>query len=48
MPVSVDSFILSQVLGMDADHTAAGITASTILCAFTVPVWITLMDMFLA
>ena len=48
MPVSVDSFIRSQVLGMDADHTAAGITASTILCAFTVPVWITLMDMFLA
>ena len=48
MPVAVDCFILSQVLGMDADHAAAAITASTLLCAFTVPVWITLLDMFLA
>ncbi len=47
MPVAVDCFILSQVLGMDPDQSAAAITASTLLSGLTVPLWITLLDAFL-
>lgn len=47
MPVAVDCFILSQVLGMDSDQAAAAITASTLLSGLTVPLWITLLEAFL-
>ncbi len=47
MPVAVDCFILSQVLEMDPDQSAAAITASTLLSGLTVPLWITLLDAFL-
>lgn len=44
MPVAVDCFILSRVLGMDGDYAADTIMASTILSALTVPFWILLLD----
>lgn len=46
MPVAVDCFILSQALGMDSDHAAATITASTLLSGFTIPFWISMMNTF--
>jgi len=46
MPVAVDCFILSQVQGMDAQHAAETISASTILSVLTVPFWISMMDLF--
>jgi len=42
----VDCFILSQVQGMDAQHAAETISASTILSVLTVPFWISMMDLF--
>ena len=47
MPVAVDCFILSQVLGMDEAHAAETISASTVLSSLTVPFWITMMDLFI-
>ncbi len=44
MPVAVDCFILSRVLGMDGDYAADTIMASTFLSALTVPLWILLLD----
>ena len=44
MPVAVDCYILSQVLGMDSDHTAETITASTILSGLTLPFWVSVLS----